>query len=85
MNVNVFVTRVAGAVQNELLVLPLSSQAAIPPQYRDGWNYFATVDTGDRMFSGIDARAIEAEIAKNGFAVVKPTAPDRRPGSGPTD
>ena len=77
MNVNVFVTRVDGALQTELLVLPLSPQAAIPPQYRVGWNYYATVDTGDRMFGDIDARAIETEIAKSGFAVVKPTAPDR--------
>lgn len=78
MNVNVFVTRVDGAVQTELLVLPLSPEAAIPPQYRTGWNYYATVDTGDHMFGDVDARAIEVEIALNGFAVVKPEAPDRR-------
>lgn len=34
MNVNVFVLGVDGAVRNELLVLPLSPQAAIPPEYR---------------------------------------------------
>jgi len=78
MNVNVFVTRIDGALQNELLVLPLSPEAAIPAQYRSGWNYFATVDTGDHMFGAIDGRAIEVEIASSGFAVVKPQAPDRR-------
>lgn len=78
MNVNVFVTRVDGALQNELLILPLSPQAAIPPQYRVGWNYYTTVDSGDRMFGDIDTLAIEAEIAKSGFALFRPSAPDRR-------
>jgi len=71
MNVNVFVTRVDGTLQNDLLVLPMSPQAAIPEQYRTGWNYYATVDTGDRMFGDVDAQTIEAEIAPSGFAVVK--------------
>lgn len=78
MNVNVFVTRVDGQLQNQLLVLPIKPEAMIPPQYRTGWNYFATVDTGDRMFGDVDARAIEAEIAATGFAVVKPKVEDRR-------
>ncbi|WP_299753155.1 hypothetical protein [Devosia sp.] len=56
----------------------MSPEAAIPPQYRVGWTYYATVDTGDRMFGDIDARGIEAEIASSGFALVKPEAPDRR-------
>ena len=78
MRVNVFITRTEGKLQNELLVLPLSPQAAIPQQYRSGWNYYATVDTGDRLFGDIDARAIEAELAAAGFAVVIPQVPDRR-------
>lgn len=78
MNVNVFVARVDGALRNELLVLPLTPEAAIPAQYRVGWNYYATVDSGDRMFGDVDARAIEVEIATSGFAVVTPVAPDRR-------
>ncbi|HEV7344425.1 MAG TPA: hypothetical protein VGN60_02185 [Devosia sp.] len=78
MQVNVFVTRAEGKVQHDLLVLPLSPHSAIPPQYRNGWNYYATVDTGDRMFGDIDARAIERELASSGFAVVTPQAPDRR-------
>ena len=78
LQVNVFVTRTEGKMQHELLVLPLSPQSAIPPQYRDGWNYYATVDTGDRMFGDVDARAIEAELASTGYAVVTPQAPDRR-------
>jgi len=78
MQVNVFVTRVGDQLQTELLVLPMSPQAAIPPQYRTGWNYYATVDTADGMFGDIDAVLIETEIALSGFAVVKPEAPDRR-------
>lgn len=78
MNVNVLVTRVDGEMQTELLVLPLSPTAAIPPKYRVDWHYYATVDTGDRMFGDIDARAIELEIAANGYAVVKPVVEDRR-------
>lgn len=78
MHVNVFVTRTDGKLRNELLVLPLTSQAAIPAQYHNGWSYYATVETGDHMFGGIDARAIEAELAASGFAVVMPKVPDRR-------
>lgn len=78
MQVNVFVTRIEGKLQHELLVLPLSPQAAIPVQYRSGWNYYATVDTADRLFGDIDAKAIEAELEAAGFAVVVPEAPNRR-------
>lgn len=78
MQVNVFVTRVDGKLQRDLLVLPQAPDAAIPAQYREGWTYYATVDTLDRMFGDIDARAIEAEIGKSGFAVVTPSVPDRR-------
>lgn len=78
MQVNVFITRSEGQRQRELLVLPMSPQSAIPLEYRSGWNYYATVDTGDRMFGDIDARAIETELANSGFAIVTPLAPDRR-------
>lgn len=78
MQVNVFVTRREGELQREMLVLPLSPQTAIPPEYRSGWNYYATVDTGDRLFGDIDALAIEAELAASGYAIVKPEVPDRR-------
>jgi hypothetical protein len=36
MQVNVFITGTAGELQRELLVLPLSPEAAIPQQYRSG-------------------------------------------------
>jgi len=78
MQVNVFVTRQEGQLQRELLVLPLSPEAAIPPQYQEGWTYFVTVETTDRIFGDVDAEAIEAEIAASGFAVVTPQVPDRR-------
>jgi hypothetical protein len=77
MQVNVFVARAKDQLHNKLLVLPLSPQAAIPAQYRKDWKYYATVDTGDRMFGDIDALAIEAEIASIGFALVKPRGPVR--------
>jgi hypothetical protein len=76
MQVNVFITRIAGQLQRQLLVLPMSPEVTIPPEYRTGWNYYATVDTGDRMFG--DARAIETELAGSGYAVVTPQVPDRR-------
>lgn len=78
MQVNVFVTRQEDQLQLELLVLPLSPQAAIPAQYQEGWTYFVTVETTDRIFGDVDAKAIEAEIAASGFAVVTPVVPDRR-------
>lgn len=78
MQVNVFVNRTDGKLQNELLVIPLTPQAPVPPQYRNGWSYYATVETGDHMFGGVDARAIEAELAVTGFAIVMPKVPDRR-------
>lgn len=51
MQVNVFVTRIAGQLQRRLLVLPLAPQAAIPKVLRDGWTYFATVDTHDKLLA----------------------------------
>lgn len=77
MLVNIFVTRQDGAMQN-LMVPPLAPTAAIPAQYRTGWNYYATVDTGDRLFGNIDAVAVETELANSGFALVSPEIPDRR-------
>lgn len=70
MHVNVFVTRADGKLKEQLLVLPLTPRAAIPAQYRNGWSYYATVETGDHMFGGVDALAIEAELAATGFAIV---------------
>lgn len=83
MQVNVFITRANGQLQNQMLVLPLLPQSAIPPKYRTGWKYFATVDTGDRLFSGIDSKAIEVELASSGYALVEvqvsdPSLHDRR-------
>ncbi|MGB3337811.1 MAG: hypothetical protein WBA73_11580 [Devosia sp.] len=78
MQVNVFVARVDGKLSNDLLVLPLAPHSAIPDQYQDHWKYYATVETGDRIFGDVVASAIEAEIGKVGFAVVTPTVPDRR-------
>ena len=78
MQVNVFVARIDGQLQNQLLVLPTSDQAAIPKQFRGDWTYYATVDSGDGMFGDVDASAVDAEIAATGFAVVTPTVHDRR-------
>ena len=78
MQVNVFITRQQGRLGTQLLVLPINPQAAIPKEYRDGWRYYSTVNPGDRMFGDIDARAIEAELAASGYAIVTPEAPDRR-------
>ncbi|MGV8830424.1 MAG: hypothetical protein ACOH2N_00490 [Devosia sp.] len=72
MNVNVFVMRVDGALQAEMLLLPIVPRAPIPDKYRVDWEYFATVDTADGLFGDIDARAIEVEMASSGFAVVVP-------------
>ena len=77
MNVNVFVMRIHGAIQAEMLVLPLVPSAPIPEKHRSGWSYFATVDTCDGIFGEIDARAIEVAIASSGFALVTPHLLDR--------
>lgn len=76
MQVNVFVTRVDEKPQPELLVLPTSPEMVLPPQYQVGWNYYGTVNTGHPMFGEINAAAIEIELAKSGFAVVRPVPPD---------
>jgi hypothetical protein len=78
MRVNVFITRQDGQLQNGLLVLPVSSDASIPQQYRLQWIYYATTDTSDSMFGNLDADTLEEEIARKGFAVVVPELPDRR-------
>ncbi|RYD73399.1 MAG: hypothetical protein EOP84_21605 [Verrucomicrobiaceae bacterium] len=78
MQVNVFITRQDGHLLNELLVLPMSADAAIPSNYRLEWVYYATTNTSDQMFGDLDAETLEAEIAEKGFAVVKPEVLDRR-------
>lgn len=74
MQVNVFITRENGQLQNKLLVLPITPIAAIPKEYRDGWRYYATVPSTDAMFNGVD---VERSLADKGFAVVEPEVPDR--------
>jgi hypothetical protein len=76
--VNVFVTRENGDQQNKLLVLPINPKVAIPPEFRLGWIYYATVSTGDRMFGKMNANSLEEHIASRGFAIVKPETTDRR-------
>jgi hypothetical protein len=78
MQVNVFITRETGQSQNKLLVLPINPKVAIPPEFRLGWIYYATVSTGDRMFGDMYASTLEEHIAAKGFAIVKPEVPDRR-------
>lgn len=78
MQVNVFITRERGQLQHKLLVLPIDPRVAIPPEFRLGWAYYATVSTGDRMFGDTDAVTLEAKIAAMGYAIVKPETPDRR-------
>ena len=74
MQVNVFVGRAEGQLLNKLLLLPISPTAAIPKEYRSGWNYFATLDTRDAIFAG---KAVDSDLAARGFAVVLPDTPDR--------
>lgn len=77
MQVNVFITHQEGALRNSLLVPPQSPQAAIPKEYQAGWQYFATVNSGDEMFGGISARSIELDILTAGHALVDPKVVDR--------
>jgi len=67
MQVNVFIAHKQGALKNQLLVLPLTPEAAISAEYRTGWQYYATVNAGDRMFGELDPAALEAAIVSNGF------------------
>jgi hypothetical protein len=78
MQVNVFVARESGRLQEALLILPMVPRAPIPKDYRVGWRYFATTDTDDALFGEIDARAIEVELENSGFALVSPKAPGRK-------
>lgn len=72
MRVNVFVMRRDGETPSELLVLPMPPEAATQQNYETAWNYYATVDTGNRIFGDVDGQVIEAELASSGFAVVTP-------------
>lgn len=70
MQVNVFVMRREGETPSELLVLPMSSDDATQQKYQTAWNYYGTVDTGDRIFGDVDVQVIETQLARSGFAVV---------------
>lgn len=72
MQVNVFVTRVNGALRNSLLVLPVSPAAAIPPEMREGWTYYATTNSDDAMFR---SASIEDDIALQGYCLVETVTP----------
>lgn len=72
MQVNVFVTRKAGELQHQLLVLPMSPSAAIPPEYRSGWTYFATTTSEDAMFR---SAKVEDDIARQGYCLVETVTP----------
>jgi len=76
MQVNVFV--IPRDSENKLLVLPMSPDAAIPPQFQKGWFYYASVSSGDALFGDVDATTIEDGIAASGFALVSPEVPNRR-------
>lgn len=78
MKVSVFVMRRDGETPSELLVLPLSPEVATQQAYETAWNYHATVDTGDRIFGNVDAQCLETTLARSGFAVITPIAPDKR-------
>jgi hypothetical protein len=72
MQVNVFITRKDGKLQNQLLVLPAAPMFPVPEQYRSGWTYFVTTNTEDRMFGDTDAVSLEAQLASQGYAVLDP-------------
>ncbi|HEY8360203.1 MAG TPA: hypothetical protein VIL30_22330 [Ramlibacter sp.] len=78
MQVNVFITRKDGQLQNKMLVLPIDPKAAIPAEFRLGWVYYATTSTADRMFFEIGQHQLERDLASRGFVIVRPEAPDRR-------
>jgi hypothetical protein len=76
MQVNVFVTHNEGDAKVKLLVLPSSANSSIPPQFRLGWTYYATINTSDRMLGDTDAVTLEAKLAMQGYAIIKPGTPD---------
>ncbi|HEY0034895.1 MAG TPA: hypothetical protein VGB81_16655 [Devosia sp.] len=78
MQVNVFITHQDGDARTKLLVLPSSPNASIPPQFRLGWIYYATTNTSDAMFGDLDAMTLEEQLARQGYAIVRPETPDRR-------
>lgn len=76
MQVNVFVTHHEGDAKTKLLVLPSSANSSIPPQFRLGWTYYATTNTSDQMFGDTDAVTLEAKLAMQGYAIIKPITPE---------
>lgn len=53
-------------------MLPLAPQAVIPKELRNGWTYFATVGTHDKLLAASAAK-VEADIVDKGYAVVEET------------
>jgi hypothetical protein len=67
MQVNVFIAREDGQLQNKLLALPTMPTAAILKECRDGWTYFARVETGDGMFGDLDVASLEKADSGKGL------------------
>lgn len=72
MQVLVFVARPAGEKTRKLLVLPVTPGAAIPPAMREEWDYFATVDVGDKLLAASSGR-VASDIERQGYALVEAT------------
>jgi len=73
MQVNVFISAGTEHRPPTLLVLPLDPGTAIPRHLQNlEWRHFATTLTGDKLL-GAQAAAIEADIERDGYALVSPT------------
>lgn len=73
MQVNVFISKGNAEHAPTLLVLPCGPLAAIPRHLQGlEWRHFAVTSPDDKLL-GARAAEIEADIAEDGYALVKPT------------
>lgn len=73
MQVNVFITRKDGQLQNKLLVLPYGTESEIPARLqRYTWSNFAISNTNDKLLHGAKLD-IEMQINAVGYALIDAT------------
>jgi hypothetical protein len=79
MQVNVFVSEVhQDGEPTQMLALPSGPEAVIPSHLRGiDWRYFATTESDDKII-GLAPGEVEVALARDGYLVVTPTAPNQR-------
>ena len=68
MQVNVF-TRMDGAAEGLMLVVPVKPAEPVPRQAYKRWQYIATIDSSAPMFRSVK---VEEAISSQGYCVFEP-------------